>query len=87
MATLRIETSQLEPVPQLSVGTAAAGRKMKVLGQAPRLELQFGQHPAKFPHPTFSAARAGAPTEPLRTLPLAGRDQPTPLPRHPLHPW
>ena len=48
MAALGIETSQLEPVPQLSVGTAAAGKKMRVLGQAPRLELQFGQHPAKF---------------------------------------
>ena len=48
MAALGIEMSQLEPVPQLSVGTAAAGKKMQVLGQAPRLELQFGQHPAKF---------------------------------------
>ena len=48
MAALGIETSQLEPVPQLSVGTAAAGKKMRVLGQAPRLELHFGQHPAKF---------------------------------------
>ena len=48
MAALGIETSQLEPVPQLSVGTAAAGKKMRVLGQAPWLELQFGQHPAKF---------------------------------------
>ena len=48
MTALRIEASQLEPVPQLSVGTAAADKKMKVLGQAPRLELQFGHHPAKF---------------------------------------
>ena len=48
MTALGIETSQLEPVPQLSVGTAAAGKKMRVLGKAPRLELQFGQHPAKF---------------------------------------
>ena len=35
MAALGITTAQLEPVPQLSVGTAAAGKKMKVLGQAP----------------------------------------------------
>ena len=48
MAALGIEASQLEPIPKLSVGTAAAGKKMKVLGQAPRLELQFGQHPTKF---------------------------------------
>ena len=46
MSALGIETSQLEPVPQLSV--VAPGKKMRVLGQAPRLELQFGQHPAKF---------------------------------------
>ena len=48
MAALGIQASQLEPVPQLSVGTAAAGRQMKVLGQAPRIELQFGQLPTKF---------------------------------------
>ena len=48
MTALGIKTSQLEPIPQLSVGTAAAGKKLKVIGQAPRLELQFGQHPAKF---------------------------------------
>ena len=48
MTALRIEAPQEEPVPQLSVGTAAADKKMKVLGQAPRLELQFGHHPAKF---------------------------------------
>ena len=48
MTALGIEVSQLEPVPQISVGTAAAGKKMKVLGQAPRLELRFGQHPVKF---------------------------------------
>ena len=48
MTTLGSETSQLKPIPQLSVGTAAAGKKMKILGQAPRIELQIGQHPAKF---------------------------------------
>ena len=48
MTALGMEASQLEPIPQLSVGTAAAGKKMKVLGQAPRIELQIGQHPAKF---------------------------------------
>ena len=48
MAALGIQVSQLEPVPQLSVGTAAAGRQMKVLGQAPRIELQFGQLPTRF---------------------------------------
>ena len=48
MTALGITASQLEPIPQLSVGTAAAGKKMKVLGQVARLELQFGQHPAKF---------------------------------------
>ena len=48
MTALGITASQLEPIPQLSVGTAAAGKKMKILGQAPRLELKFGQHPAKF---------------------------------------
>ena len=37
MTALGIETSQLEPIPQLSVGTATAGKKMKILGQAPRI--------------------------------------------------
>ena len=48
MTALGISISQLEPVPQLSVGTAAAGKRMKILGQAPRIDLQLGQHPAKF---------------------------------------
>ena len=48
MTALGIIASQLEPIPQLSVGTGAVGKKMKVLGQAPGLELQIGQHPAKF---------------------------------------
>ena len=48
MTALGISPSQLEPVPQLSVGTAAAGKTMKILGQAPRIDLQIGQHPAKF---------------------------------------
>ena len=48
MTALGISTAQLEPVPQLSVGTAAAGKRMKILGQAPRIDLQLGQHPAKF---------------------------------------
>ena len=48
MAALGIRRDQLEPVPQLSVGTAAAGKKMKVLGQAPRINLTFGDHPTKF---------------------------------------
>ena len=48
MTALGIQVSQLEPVPQLSVGTAAAGRQMKILGQAPRIELQFGQLPTRF---------------------------------------
>ena len=42
MTALGITASQLEPIPQLSVGTLAAGKKMKVLGQAPRLEVQIG---------------------------------------------
>ena len=32
MAALRINADQLEPVPQLSVGTAADGKRMKILG-------------------------------------------------------
>ena len=48
MTALGISPSQLEPVLQLSVGTAAAGKTMKILGQAPRIDLQIGQHPAKF---------------------------------------
>ena len=48
MTALGIQASQLEPIPQLSVGTTAAGKKMKILGQAPRLELQFGQHLVNF---------------------------------------
>ena len=48
MVALRITTSQLEPVPQLSVGTAATGKRMKILGQAPCINLQLGQHPVKF---------------------------------------
>ena len=48
MVALGISPSQLEPVPQLSVGTAAAGKWMKILGQTPRIDLQLGQHPAKF---------------------------------------
>ena len=48
LAQLGIELDQLEPVPQLSVGTAAEGTAMKILGQAPRVDLQLGDHPAKF---------------------------------------
>ena len=48
MTTLSISTAQLEPVPQLSVGTAATGKWMKILGQASHIDLQLGQHPAKF---------------------------------------
>ena len=48
MTTLGITLSQLESVHQLSVGTAAAGKRMKVLGQVPGIYLQLGQHPAKF---------------------------------------
>ena len=39
MTALGISTAQLEPVPQLSVRTAAAGKRMKILGQAPRIDL------------------------------------------------
>ena len=48
MAAMGITEDRLEPVPQLFVGTAAAGKAMRVLGQAPRVELTFGSHPAKF---------------------------------------
>ena len=48
MTALGISTAQLEPVPQLLVGTAAAGKRMKILGQAAPIDLQLGQHPAKF---------------------------------------
>ena len=48
MTALGLRADQLEPVPQLSVGTAAAGKTMKVLGQAPRIDLTFGDHPTKF---------------------------------------
>ena len=48
MTALGINLTQLDPVPQLSVGIAAAGKRMKILGQAPRIDLQIGQHPAKF---------------------------------------
>ena len=48
MTAWGIMTAQLEPVPQLSVGTTAAGKRMKILGQAPRIDLQLRQHPAKF---------------------------------------
>ena len=48
MTALGIRQDQLEPVPQLSVGTAAAGKSMKVLGQTPRITLTFGDHPTKF---------------------------------------
>ena len=48
MTALGISNAQLEPVPQLSVGTAAAGKRMKILGQTPRIDLQLGQHSAKF---------------------------------------
>ena len=48
MTVLGITLSQLEPVPQLSVRTTAMGKRMKMLGQAPRIDLQLGQHPAKF---------------------------------------
>ena len=48
MTALGIMTAQLEPVPQLSVGTSAAGKWMKILGQAPQIDLQLGQHPAMF---------------------------------------
>ena len=42
MAALGITASQLEHLSQLSVDTAAAGKRMKVLGQDPRLEPQIG---------------------------------------------
>ena len=48
MAAMGITEGRLEPVPQPFVGTAAAGKAMRVLGQAPRVELTFGSHPAKF---------------------------------------
>ena len=48
MTALGINLAQQEPVLQLSVRTAAAGKRMKILGQAPRIDLQLGQHPAKF---------------------------------------
>ena len=48
MSALGLTIDQLEPVPQLSVGTAAAGKTMKVLGQAPRVDLTFRSHPTKF---------------------------------------
>ena len=48
VTALGISTAQLEPVPQLSVGTAAAGKRMKILSQAPRIDLQIGGHLAKF---------------------------------------
>ena len=48
MTVLGISISQLEPVPQLSIGTTAVGKRMKILGQAPPIDLQLGQHPAKF---------------------------------------
>ena len=48
MTALGITLSLLEPVPQLSVGTTAADKRMKVLGQAPQINLQLRQHPAKF---------------------------------------
>ena len=48
MVALGISPPQLEPVPQLSVGTATAGKWMKILGQTPRIDLQLGQHLAKF---------------------------------------
>ena len=48
MVALGITTAQLERVPQLSVGTAAAGKRLKILGQAPRIDLQLRQHPVKF---------------------------------------
>ena len=48
MRQLGLRQDQLEPVPQLSVGTAAKGKTMKILGQAPRLELQIGNNPTKF---------------------------------------
>ena len=48
MTALGINLAELEPVTQLSIGTAAAGKRMKILGQEPRIDLQLGQHPAKF---------------------------------------
>ena len=48
MTALWISTDQLEPVLQLSVGTAAAGKQMTILGQAPCIDLQLSKHPAKF---------------------------------------
>ena len=49
MTALGITVSQLEPVPQLSVGTAAVGKRMKILGQATDgLTSNSRQHPAKF---------------------------------------
>ena len=48
MTALGFTPAQLEPVPLLSVGTAAAGKRIRIMGQAPRIKLQIRQHPAKF---------------------------------------
>ena len=82
MTALGITASQLEPIPQLSVGTAAAGKKIKVLGQAPRLELQIGGTPSKIPYSTSRAARVGPSLEPVWAVPQGSRDRSDPLPGH-----
>ena len=79
MTALGISTAQLEPVPQLSVGTAAAGKRMKILGQAPRIDLQLGQHPAKFRISPPGSARSGTPGQPLWPLLSSCQHRPNPF--------
>ena len=47
MEKLGICLDHLKPVPQLSVGTAAKGMTMKVVGQAPGVHLQLIGHKAR----------------------------------------
>ena len=76
MTALGIETSQLEPIPQLSVSTSTAGKKMKILGQAHRLELQIRATPGQVLHSPPGAAGTGPSVEPLMAIPATGWDRP-----------
>ena len=48
MSELGFKLTDLEAIPSLKVNTAANGTQMEVLGQLPRIELQFQGHQKKY---------------------------------------
>ena len=70
MTALGIFTAQLEPVPQLSVGTAAAGKKNENPWSGPPHQLPDRAAPRQVPYPPTGLAGPGTSGEYL--WPLSG---------------